>query len=407
VASLQIIAVSKESKEGAVVIPQDLSFGEGEIERRLDAIRLRMAERGVTGLILFSPGNVHYVSGLDTEMMYGTGAVVMPLAGEPVLVVSEFERGRADNTCWLRSVVTFQSGQSLIDGVLEAARTLDTVRGHIAVEQRSQAPLPPPIGPAGLEQLRSSLPGATFHDAWAIVEEVRLRKSAPEVEYMRRAARFTEIGVTAGFKALHEGVRDFEVASAITSAIYGAGSELMCWGPIVASGYRAGAPHSTFGGRRIERGDTILLELTGQVRRYVAPALRTAIVGRPPPKLEAISAAAHEAVAAVLSVAGPGVAASDVARAGQAALGQVVDGLVFHGTFGYPVGLGFPPGWGENRGYLIRPENHRLLEPGMTFHLAISLRRFGEFGVCHSQTMLVTDTGAEALTFPASLYIVD
>jgi Xaa-Pro aminopeptidase len=43
----------------------------------------------------------------------------------------------------------------------------------------------------------------------------------------------------------------------------------------------------------------------------------------------------------------------------------------------------------------------------MTFHLAISLRRFGEFGVCHSQTMLVTDTGAEALTFPASLYIVD
>jgi Xaa-Pro dipeptidase len=390
------------------MIPKDFSFGEGEVGRRLDAIRLRMAEQGVTGLIIFSPGNVYYVSGLDTETMYGTAAVVMPLAGEPVLVVSEFEQGRAENTCWLASIVAFPSGRSVIDGVIEAAQTIGLVSGHIAVEQRSMAPLPPPVGPAGLEQLRSSMPGATIHDAWGIVEEVRLRKSPPEIDYMRRAGSLTELGIAAGFEAIHEGVPDFEVASAITSAIYGAGSELMCSGPVVASGYRAGAPHSTFSGHKIGRGETILLELTGQVRRYVAPALRTAIVGPPSSELEAISASAHEAIAAVLQVAGPGVPASDVASAGQAALGQSVEGLVFHGTFGYPVGIGFPPSWGEYRGFLIRPDNHRAFDPGMTFHLAISLRRYGVFGVCHSQTMLITDSGAETLTtFPAHLYVVD
>ena len=42
----------------------------------------------------------------------------------------------------------------------------------------------------------------------------------------------------------------------------------------------------------------------------------------------------------------------------------------------------------------------------MLFHLPISLRRFGEFGICQSETILITDAGAEALTqSPRTLHI--
>jgi Xaa-Pro dipeptidase len=293
-----------------------------------------------------------------------------------------------------------------VTAVIETIRNLGLSDGDLGVEQHTDIPLAPPIGPRDFERIRSSLPGATIRDPYGVVEQIRMCKSPAEIEYMRAAGRLTEIGVAAGLSAIHEGVQDSVVAAEICQAIYRAGSDLMCWGPIVASGFRSGAPHSTFSGRTIQRGETVLLELTGEVRRYVAPALRCAVVGPPSAEIEAISTAAANAVAAVIATAGPGVPASEVARAGTEALSQLPNGLVFHGTFGYPVGIGFPPTWGEYRGYLIVPENEEVLASGMTFHLAISLRKYGEFGLCHSQTMLVTDSGAEALTaFPASLYV--
>ena len=72
--------------------------------------------------------------------------------------------------------------------------------------------------------------------------------------------------------------------------------------------------------------------------------------------------------------------------------------LVFHGNFGYPVGLGYPPTWSERLGFQLRPDNDEPLQAGMTLHLPISLRKFGEWGICQSQTILVTDSGAQPLT---------
>jgi Xaa-Pro dipeptidase len=391
-----------------MTIERQLPFDVVEFRDRVGRIQETMASRGLAGLILFSPQNVYYVSGMDTETMYGTEAVIVTAHGDPTLVVHEFERGRADNSCWLSSVRTFPSTDLFVDAVIDAARELGFDHGEIGVEQRTWAPLAAPISPAGFDRIRQSLAGATLHDPWGIVEELRLRKSAAEVAYMREAGRLTEIGVAAGLAAVAEHVEDTTIAAEICHAIYRAGSELMCWGPIVASGFRAGAPHSNFSGRQLLRGDTVLLELTGQVRRYVAPALRTAIIGTPSSEIVRISDAALNAVAAVIETAGPGVPASEVAQAGTRALSSLPEGLVFHGTFGYPVGIGFPPTWGEYRGYLLRPDNHRALDVGMAFHLAVSFRKYGEFGICHSQTLLVTDNGAEALTsFPASLHIVD
>ena len=44
------------------------------------------------------------------------------------------------------------------------------------------------------------------------------------------------------------------VAVAITEAMYRGGGETVCWGPIVAAGYRAGSTHSTFNGYELQKG---------------------------------------------------------------------------------------------------------------------------------------------------------
>jgi Xaa-Pro dipeptidase len=72
--------------------------------------------------------------------------------------------------------------------------------------------------------------------------------------------------------------------------------------------------------------------------------------------------------------------------------------VVFHHNFGYPVGLGYPPSWIETLGYFLRANNPEPVEAGMVFHLPMSLRVAGQFGVCLSHTMLVTANGGVALT---------
>jgi Xaa-Pro aminopeptidase len=252
-----------------------------------------------------------------------------------------------------------------------------------------------------------ALAGAELSDPFGIVEGCRLVKSAAEIAYMRQAAALTDAAVLAAYDALRPGVRDAEVAAVIMDTFYRGGSDTVCWGPIVASGYRAGSAHSSFNGRMIQPGDTVFLELTAEIRRYTAPLMRTAILGRPTAEMERIAEAGAEAVQTILRTARPGVPAQDVARAAGDVLAPVLSGVVFHHNFGYPVGIGYPGTWIETLGFFLRVDNPLPLEAGMVFHLPMSLRRYGEYGINQSHTMLVTEDGAEALTkTPARLQVL-
>lgn len=219
---------------------------------------------------------------------------------------------------------------------------------------------------------------------------------------MRRAAAFTDAGVQAGYAAIGAGVRDSMVAAAIVDAVYRAGSDPVCWGPIVAAGYRAGLAHSSFNGHVIARGETVFLELTGQYRRYVAPVMRTAVVGPPTPEQRRLAQASADALAAILEAARAGTPARAVAEAGLRFIRPVAGEVVFHYYFGYPVGIGYPPSWIESLGFFIRVDNPEPLETGMVFHLPMSLRVAGRFGVGLSQTMLVTADGGVPLSGTAA-----
>ena len=53
----------------------------------------------------------------------------------------------------------------------------------------------------------------------------------------------------------------------------------------------------------------------------------------------------------------------------------------------------------------MRTDNPRPLEAGMTFHLPMSVRKYGEYGVNLSQTILVGEDETEALArTPARLH---
>jgi Xaa-Pro aminopeptidase len=360
--------------------------------------------------VIFTPGSINYLSGLDDNSLADPTALIVPADRDPILVLFWFEEGRAANSSWLTDVRLYRvrndpvPGAGFVPAVVDALRSAGLAGSRIALETG-----PGGISPADHATLIEAFQDATVDDSWPIVEVVRRVKSDAEIAYIRRAAAITDAGVEAGVGALAVGARDTDVGAAILEAMTRLGSEPPCQGPIVAAGFRAGAPHSSIARAEIRTGDTVFLEFTAQWRRYCAPVMRTAILGGLNPEQARAAEAGGDALQAVIETARPGIAASEVARiAGSIMAPAVASGLRFHGNFGYTVGLGYPPTWTERLGFQLRADNDAPLEAGMTFHLPVSLRKYGEWGICQSETLLITQMGAEPLTRSTPrLHVID
>jgi len=110
-----------------------------------------------------------------------------------------------------------------------------------------------------------------------------------------------------------------------------------------------------------------------------------------------------EGIEAGLAAARPGNRACDIANALGAPLERA--GLVRGARCGYPVGLSYPPDWGE-RTISLRPEDETVLEPGMTFHFMPGLW-METWGMEITETILIREAGAaETLcNRPRALYV--
>jgi Xaa-Pro aminopeptidase len=378
------------------------AFATGEYQHRLDRVRDAMSERSLDGLVLLAPHGINYLTGMDSENLFDVQALVVPADGEVELVISAFELARAEASCWLEAPTAYAAFEDPVGAILRVVARSGLARSRIGLERRSGS-----VSAHVVERVGAGLAEARVEDAFGVVERCRLVKSEAEIALMRAAAELTDAAVLAGYDAMRAGASDRDVAAAIMSALYASGSDTVCWGPIVASGYLAGAAHSTFNGRPLEAGDTVFLELTGEVSRYVAPLMRTAILGEPSAEQAAVAAAGAEAVATIVREGRAGRPASEVASAALAVVEPILDGVVFHHYFGYPVGIGYPPSWIETLGYFIRVDEHRPLEAGMAFHLPMSFRRYGEWAINQSHTIVVRADGAEALTrTPAALRVL-
>jgi Xaa-Pro dipeptidase len=93
----------------------------------------------------------------------------------------------------------------------------------------------------------------------------------------------------------------------------------------------------------------------------------------------------------------PGAKGDATARHADKVMKPFAKNFVWHGIYGYSVGLGFPPDWNDSSAIIERGVD-LTLKPGLVFHLSTSLRKVGTCGVAFSETVLVTESGAEVLT---------
>jgi Xaa-Pro dipeptidase len=143
----------------------------------------------------------------------------------------------------------------------------------------------------------------------------------------------------------------------------------------------------------------VFLELSGCVSRYHAPLGRLVHLGGISDADASMAEIAASAFKAVVVALRPGTTAGAVYQVWQ----DVVDaaGLAHYRRHhcGYLVGIGFPPSWtGGNRVTGLRAGSDLVLQAGMSFHILSWLMGTGRGDDFVSNTVLLSDGGAEVLT---------
>ncbi len=384
-------------------IPREDVFDLQEFESRRENVRRQMVLQGIDILILHSAPNILYLSGHHTLNIWDYQCFVLPVEKPPFMVLWQFERGRFEASAVQTELELYPTHADPIEETCNALGRRGLDQGMIALEAQSRY-----LVPKMHDSLRDALHGARTVNGSGIVDNVRNIKSAKEIEVMRLAAGITDRAVTAGYSCIRDGISDSEITAQVAAELIRGDSLGFSVYPIVSAGYRAGMPHNSNNGHIISNGETIFIECSPSLHWYHAPLMRTAALGTVSQEAEQFATLAAETVEAMLEVVRPGEMASDIARVAEAKIAPIRDRILFHEVYGYPVGIGFPPTWGEESGFAIVVNNHRPLAAGMVFHIPMTLRINGVLGVGLSQTFVVTDNGCETLSeLPLELHRIE
>lgn len=169
-------------------------------------------------------------------------------------------------------------------------------------------------------------------DPGGILDELRLRKGAEELEAIREACRVTLLGHAAGARAIRGGVGEWEVEAAVNGAFRAAGAAGPGFGTIVGSGANACVLHYVANRDRVTPDGLVLVDAGAEVDLYNGDVTRTwPASGRFTARQRDVYEIVDAARAAAIGVAAPGATIGAVHEAASEVLAQ---GLLDLGVLG-------------------------------------------------------------------------
>ncbi len=370
----------------------DMTFPFSEYERRLSELRTRISQRHIDAVVITDPENIMYLTDYQTTGYSFFQALVVPLEDEPFMITRALEESNIIARTWVELTRPYPDTGDAIQTLVDALKEFGLANKRIGYERNSY------FFPAyQQDRVHTTLTNGKLMDCFGIVEQGRIRKSAVELDVMRRASRATEAGMRAGLAACMPGVTENEIGAAISDAMFRAGGEPPAVMPYVTSGPRTMIGHATWEGRTVQPGEHVFLEVGGCYRRYHTAMMRTAVLGDLSDSMYRAQECMKQALTAVHKEVQPGMTVSDV--------DNLVRNIIMHNDVGaklitrsgYSIGIAFPPSWDEGYIVSLKQGDATVLEEGMTFHVIPWMWGVDGDKTCGiSDTIYITEDGCES-----------
>ncbi|HLL79446.1 MAG TPA: M24 family metallopeptidase, partial [Ktedonobacteraceae bacterium] len=276
-------------------------FTDAEFSRRYADVRAAMREDGLDALLLYSTvGAYNEVLYLSNFQATREAMLVFPLEGEPTLLLQMFNH--VPNARRVACVDDVRWG-----GPDTAAATVECLAEKGLVASR--------IGLIGTlpykqyETLRRMLSTATFSDFSRHMTQIRLVKSAEEIEFLRKGAELSDRAIEALAREIRPGLTEHELVAIIENAYLGLGGRThihyLATTPMSNPSVCVPAQHQS--NRVIEAGDVLITEISAHYSGYPGQILRPFSIGSPPtPQYQRMYDVAFETFQRICEVLRPG-----------------------------------------------------------------------------------------------------
>jgi len=311
-------------------VPEAGACGMGKdrvLESRLRRVGRESSMAGLQGVIVVPGPNLQYLTGVRSFLMERPFMLMVPASGMPQLVVPALEAGPYRGAGVELGINDWTDSAGSSGAIVKAVKNLGA-RGRWGVEGRAPFLFLDRL----LKHARVSL-----RDAERILQGVRERKDEAEVRSLKRSARILSDSFRQFPGLLTPGITEAELARKVTDVIYSEGATKVD-DVLVQSGPHAAVPHAQPSGRKLARGESLVIDIGSTFDGYYADITRTFCLGH---SLEVertydeVLSAQRKAIAA----AGEGVRAGAVDAAAREHLKRAGLGEYFTHRTGHGLGL--------------------------------------------------------------------
>jgi Xaa-Pro aminopeptidase len=387
----------------------DASEGPVELSRAEHAQRLEdlvrwLAQHNFAAACIFGRVNLVYLTGYHFQQTERPVVLVVSAAGEVGLLTPALEADHAAATPTIGRVVAYPEYPGVRHPMAYLGDLLTTLQVDVTKLTADAAGYPPIWGYQG-PTLAALVGHATSEAVAPFLLHHRSIKSSEVVALVRRSAAWGHYAHAVMQALIRPGANEVEVGQAAsrtaTLELFAAAGDRYRnhdWGVVpIHVGFKAGPgtaiPHPMGASRPMGQGDLIVTWATAKMAGYHAELERTLILGEASSEQRHFFEAMCQAQQIGIAAMRPGVRCAEVDAAVYNFWER--EGLLtyvrHHTGHGLDLEIHAPP-------FLDRGDP-TMLEPGMLFSVEPGLYVPGLGGFRHSDTVLITETGHEMLTW--------
>jgi Xaa-Pro aminopeptidase len=335
------------------------------LTERVDRLRALLEEP----LLVTDPANLRYLTGLESS-----NAALLVEPGR-LRLFTDFRYAAAAQA--IGGVELEQTSRSLYSDL--AARLSGTIGFEADALVYSRYRL---LADAGIDLVPRS----------GLVEHLRAVKDGGELEAIRRASEITSAAYERLAEERFTGRTERELAWRMDVLLHELGAEGLAFATHVASGSNAALPHAQGGERRVQPGETVIVDAGGTVDGYCSDCTRTFATGPLPDELKEAYAVCLEGQQAGLEAVRAGASAREV----DAVARSRIEAGGFGEAFGH--GLGHGVGLLAHEAPALRPESADTLARGNVVTVEPGIYLPGRGGIRIEDLVVVAEGEPDVLT---------